>query len=108
MSAAIPDKFTPELVELAIAAGMVDDRLEMVQSALDRRKAYIASEKLANLSVGDRIHIAGSVRPALLGGASCDVIGFEGTDKVKVKLLYSYSSKWRAGMTVTLPKSLIG
>lgn len=100
-------EFKPEVIELGIKCGMVDHMLPQIQSALDRRKGLLASERLNALEIGQRITVSDSVRPKLLAGCPCEVLGFEG-ESVKVKLLATRSDKWRLGMTVTLPKSLIG
>ena len=106
-AAATMPKFDPEMIDLAIQSGMVDHRLDLIQSVMDRRKSLLASEKLASLVIGQRIEIAQSVRPKLLAGCPCEVVSFEGGDKVKVRLLATRSYKWQRDQIVTLPKSII-
>ena len=101
-------KFDPEMIDLAIQSGMVDHRLDLIQSVMDRRKSLLASEKVASLTIGQVITISDSVRPKLLSGCPCEVVGFDGGEKVKVRLLATRSYKWQRDQIVTLPKSLIG
>lgn len=105
--AASGTEFKPEIIELAIKSGMADHLLDEIKSAVARREGLLASERLNALSIGQRITISDSVRPKLLAGCPCEVTGFQG-ESVKVTLLATRSDKWRLGMTVTLPKSLIG
>lgn len=100
--------FDPAFITIAIRAGLIDHMFDDITSAIQRRKALLAAEKLSELSIGDRIDISASVRPQLLAGCPCEVTSFEGGDKVKVRLLATRSSKWRSGMIVTLDKGLIG
>lgn len=101
-------KFDPEMIDLAIQSGMVDHRLEAISSVIQRRQGLLASERLAKLEVGQRITISQQVTPKLLAGCPCEVVGFEGSEKVKVRLLATRSYKWQLNQIVTLPKSLIG
>ena len=107
-AAATTPKFDPEMIDLAIQSGMVDHRLDVISSVIDRRKSLLATEKLASLTIGQRITISDSVTPKLLAGCPCEVVGFETGDKVKVRLLATRSYKWQLNQIVTLPKSLIG
>ena len=101
--------FDPRFVEVGIASGVLDAELDNIESALQRRRAFLASEKIASLTVGDVFAISDSVRPKLLAGSYLRVVEFVGIDKVKGEILhYTGSQKWRQGMRITVPKSLIG
>lgn len=98
----------PSFIRIGISSGSYDEMLTEIESLVRRRNAVLASQKVASLSIGQRIYISESVRPKLLAGAACEVIDFEGTDKVKVRLLVTRSDRWREGNIFTLGKTLVG
>lgn len=100
-------KLSRELIVMAIQSGMFDGDLEIIGDVISRRRSAVAALKVSTLSIGQKVRVSDTVRPALLAGALCEVIGFEGR-KVKVRLEVTRSSKWRAGNTVTLPPELVG
>jgi hypothetical protein len=101
-------KLTPALLQMAITTGMLDNNLSDITRWVRLRQDAVGAERLANLSIGDRITISHTVSPKLLAGAPAEVIAFEGSTKVKVRLLTTRSDKWRMGNTVTLVRTLIG
>lgn len=100
-------KFDERMITLAIASGLVDHLLDDIVSAVQRRRSLLATEKLSVIQIGDRITISANVKPKLLAGCPCEVVGFDG-EKIKVRLLASRSDKWRNGNTITISKGLIG
>lgn len=95
------------MVRLAIQSGVVDDHLQSINGMTRRRQELLAQERISTLAEDDVVLINDTVRPALLAGARVRIIGFE-KDKVKGRLLDYRSTKWREGMQITLPRTLIG
>lgn len=96
-----------DLVLMAIQSGRFDDDIERIVDQLSRRRAAVGAMKASELTEGDRLTIADTVRPKLLAGIACEFVGYEGRN-LKVKLLQWASPKWREGMVITLPPTLIG
>lgn len=103
-----PQSVTPEWLMLNVRAGLLDEHLEEILRWIRLRQDTLALDRVSELVIGDRIRISKSVTPKMLANIECEVIGFEGTDKVKVKLLVGVSSKWRHGQITTLSKGLVG
>lgn len=97
----------PEELMLAIRSGQLDDHLDSIDRWRRLRIEAKAIERVSTLAIGDKIRISYTVRPQLLAGALCTVSGFEG-DKVCVILEHTQSQKWRAGNSITLPRTLVG
>lgn len=95
------------LTRLMIRTGAFDTSLEELSSLIARRREVVASERVASLEVGQHILISQQCRPKMLAGEPVEIVGFDG-DKVKVRLRHTYSSKWRAGNVITLPRTLVG
>lgn len=51
------NQLTPELVVMAIEAGMLDDSLQAIEATLDARKEIIQKRKAAALNKGDEFII---------------------------------------------------
>lgn len=98
---------TISLARMGIRAGVFDEDLDEMISLLNRRREVIAARRVADLEVGQHILISDTCRPKMLAGEPVEIVGFEG-DKVKVRLRHTYSSKWRAGNVITLPRTLVG
>ena len=96
-----------KLTRIGIKAGLFDTSIEETISLLTRRRDALAAQRVSELEVNAFIKISDTCRPKMLAGERVQVTGFDG-DKVKVRLLRSYSQKWREGNIITLPRTLVG
>lgn len=97
-----------EACELAIVSGYYDADLERIQSALNRRKAALATEKIGSLVRGQTIRLSQDIRPKFLAGCPVEVVDFIGDDSLRVSLLRNCGGRWPYGEVVTIKKNLIG
>lgn len=95
------------IVYKLIRSGRMDGYLDRIIAEIQARRLQLGFEKRAKVELGDIITISDNVRPKLLAGAQCLVIGFEGS-KIITRLLQDRSFKWRKETRLTLRPSLIG
>lgn len=91
-----------------INAGDFDDYLEVINKTVASRQRQVKLSFVSSLHVGDRIKLVEQIKPQLLANAIAEIVDFEPGGKVKVRLLRTYSPKWRQGGIVHIPPSLIG
>lgn len=70
-------KLTPELVVMAIEAGMLDDSLLAIEASLDNRKEILSKRAAGNLDTGDRFLVT-NCRPKKWNGVEVEFIKHDG------------------------------
>lgn len=102
------ESLAPELIEL-IKAGMLDGHLEEIQHEVTVRQRVAQMKIATELKSGDHVRVSKSCRPKMLAGTTVEFVGLsEEPGKIRVRLLGTYSQKWRKGNVITMPFALIG
>lgn len=70
-------RLTPELVVMAIQAGMLDDSLPALQDVIRKRKEVVADHKAATLTPGTRFLVK-DIRPKKYEGLTVTFVKYEG------------------------------
>lgn len=94
-----------------IYEGGLDERLDELALVINHRRNFVrqtaAALNVQKLQPGDDIIISQNCKPKMLAGIRVTYIGRRAS-KLEVRLLHTYSPKWRQGSTMRIPQTLVG
>lgn len=89
-----------------IMSGAVDARLEAIAQALTLRRNQVGMKLRFSVKAGDKVVIAGTVRPKYLANIPCEVMDFAGKGRIRVKTLVSTAYRPQGSVFVVDPTLL--
>jgi hypothetical protein len=99
------DAIVDNIIEM-LRDGIFDSKMDELSREVDTRKQMLKLRRVSEVHAGDIIYISQNCRPRMLAGQAVEVVGMD-NGKIRVKLLTTYSAKWRIGNIITIPPSLM-